>query len=370
MNTPALPAFLQQRQSKALATDLSANLGTGSPPYISIMSNRFTLVDATGAEEPVQTYDPKIGPYLDCVIIDNGRHISKVFYDKPFDPNASQYEAPACWSDNGVGPSRNAQKPQSATCAACPNNAWGSKVSAVSGKQVKACSDMQKLAILIPGDDVIFLLRIPPNSLSMLRAYNQKFIGQKIDVSDVLTRISFEQGQIGQLRFDAVSFIDETTFKHREQVLLEHKTDALVGHTDLPRQEALPAPNMQAQHGPTTLAPAQQGPIPNQPSPPALPPVSFAQPAAATTSAPPAQPQAGVAANAGEQQPRQRRRRNTAAAPAQAPVEVAPVAPFRPAAAPAAAPPNGQGNFGISAPASAPPDQISAQLDSLFGPKS
>ena len=131
MNAPQLPAFLQNRQSKALATELSANLGAGSPPYISIMGNRFTLIDSAGDEEPVQTYSPQIGPYLDCVLIDAGKHISKIFYDKPFDPNATQYEAPVCWSDNGVGPSRNAAKPQSPTCAACPNAVWRSKVSAI-----------------------------------------------------------------------------------------------------------------------------------------------------------------------------------------------------------------------------------------------
>ena len=367
MNTPALPAFLQQRQSKALAADLSGNLGMGSPPYISIMGNRFTLLDSSGAEEPVQTYTPQLGPYLDCVIIDNGKHISKVFYDRPFDPNASQYEAPACWSDNGIGPSRGAQKPQSPTCAACPNNAWGSKVSTVSGKQVKACSDMQKLAILIPGDDVIFLLRVPPNSLSTLRAYNQKFIGQKVDVSDVITRISFEQGQIGQLKFDAVAFIDEAVFAKREQALLEHRTDQLVGHTDLPRQDALPAPQQPtaaALPSPQPVAPFQ--PAPQQP---------FTAPAAAPmAAAQPVQPQALAAPTAGEQPARQRRQRRTAA-PAQQPnpapqpvaAQPAPVAPFR-TVAPAPAPNGGApANFGMSAPAGAPPADVNAALDNLFG---
>ena len=353
MTTPALPAFLQQRQSKALATDLSANLGIGSPPYISIMGNRFTLIDASGAEEPVETYNPQIGPYLDCVIIDNGKHISKVFYSKAFDPNASQYQAPDCWSDNGVGPSRNAQYPQSPTCAACPNNAWGSKTSAVSGKAVKACSDFQKLAVMIPGDEVIFLLRVPPNSLSTLRAYNQKFIGQKVDVSDVITRISFEQGQIGQLKFDAVSFIDEDAFKQREQALLEHRTDGLVGHTDLPRQEALPSPQ---QVPPAALPPAQPQPF-------------IAQPAVPTAAVLPTVAPVGTAPIAGESGGRPpRKRRNTAAT--QAAPAAAPVAPFRAAAAPAANGGASAAPFGMSQPAGGPPADVSAALDSLFGPKS
>lgn len=362
MNAPALPAFLQNRQSKALATDLSANLGIGSPPYISIKGNRFTLIDATGAEELIETYDPKIGSYLDCVIIDNCEHISKVFYDKPFDPNANQYEAPACFSDNGVGPSRSASRPQARTCAECPNAIWGSKVSAISGKGVKACSDQQKLAILIPGDSVIFLLRVPPNSLSQLRGYNQKFIGQQVDVSDVITRMWLEPGSIGLLNFQALNYIDEAAFNHRETVLKAHQTDALVGRTDMPRTEALPAPNQPALAAPAPAQPAQQ-------------PQPFTAPAAAPmTVAPSAVPAASPAPTAAPTPERpQRRRRNTAAATAPAaPVAqptvgvqgTSPQAPFRPQpTAPAAQP-----NFGMQAPAPAG-GEITAALDSLFGPQ-
>ena len=117
--TNQLPAYLQNRQSKGLAQSLVANLGVGSPPFLSIMGNRLTLIDSAGEEIPVTTYDPKIGPYLDCVVIDALERTSKVFYDKPYDPSATQYEPPACWSDNGVGPSRNAAVPQPSTCADC-----------------------------------------------------------------------------------------------------------------------------------------------------------------------------------------------------------------------------------------------------------
>ena len=359
MNQPALPAFLQQRQSKALTTDLSANLGIGSPPYISIMGNRFTLIDSAGDEEPIQTTDPQLGYYLDCVIIDNNAHISKVFYDKPFDPNSGQYEPPACFSDNGFGPSRSASKPQSNTCADCKNNVWGSKVSAVSGKGVKACSDFQKLAIMIPGDEVIFLLRVPPNSLSNLRAYNQKFIGQKVDVSDVITRMWFEPGQIGLLQFNAVSVIDQASFSRREQLLLEHKTDALVGKSDLPRQEALPSPQQPAPQSIAQPA-APLAAIPaSQPSP--LPLATQPQPGIPMHS-----PVGGATTASPTEAPRQRRRRNTAA-PAQAAPAAAPVAPFRPQASESALPP--QPTFGMQ-PAAAAPADVNAALDNLFGPKS
>lgn len=357
--TNQLPAYLQQRQSKGLAQDLIANLGTGSPPYVSIANNRFTLIDSAGAEEPVATYDPKTGPYLDCVVVDSNEHMSKVFYDKAFDPNANQYEPPACFSDNGIGPSRSASKPQSTTCAACPNAVWGSKVSAVSGKGLKACHDTQKLAIMIPGDDVVFLLRVPPNSLSNLRGYTSKFVGQQIDISDVVTRISFVSQ--GTLQFAATSYIDEATYKRREAIATSHGTDVLVGRTDMPRTDALPASAAPAQ----LTAPEQQV---QQPSP-------FVSAPAATAAAQPSQintaPVSSALGAAAPTEPatRKRRQRNTspAADPAPAANTAPAMAPFRPQAEQAAAQAAQPANFGIQQPAEAP-SEVNNMLDSLFGP--
>lgn len=330
-----LPAYLANRSTPKLADQTVAHLGVGSPPYISIMGNRFTLIDATGAEQPIDTL------YLDCVIVDAGDHMSKIFYDKPFDPNAGQYEPPVCFSDNGVAPSRNASKPQARTCAECPNAVWGSKVSAVSGKCVKACSDFQKLAIMLPGDPVTFLLRVPPNSLAHLRGYLQKFVGQPVDVSDVVTRLSFEAGQIGLLQFNATGYITEDAYRQREALRAEKKTDALVGRLDQPRVDTLPP-----------SAPAQQLPPPAQEQ--SVPFVPTAAPTAApqTQSAPLAQ-SATRAAPTTEPAPRQRRRRTTAQA-----------APQHPASPPPTqAAPN---NFGMAQPQAAP-DEIDASLDSIFG---
>ena len=64
-----LPAYLQNRKSKPITDVLAANLGTASPPYISIRGNRFTLIDAVGAEEPMTEVDDKTGlPYIDVCI--------------------------------------------------------------------------------------------------------------------------------------------------------------------------------------------------------------------------------------------------------------------------------------------------------------
>ena len=342
-----LPAYLQNRTSKGLAQSLVANLGVGSPPFLSIMGNRLTLIDSAGEEIPVATYDPKIGPFLDCVIIDALERTSKIYYDKPFDPGANQYEPPACFSDNGVAPSRNAARPQSATCASCQWGMWGSKVSPVSGKGVKACNDIQKIAILVPGYEMPFLCRIPPNSRTNFRGYVNKFVGQPIDVCDVTSRISFEPGGIGTLHFDAVGYIDEATFGQREKLSAAHATDAMIGRTDLPRE------------GGALAAPAQPQQIEHQPVP-------FA-PAAATPSMPMAQPQQvaqPLATAASPSEPRRRRRNTAEATPMQTQAQPQ-VAPFMPQQQ-AAPQPQPNGNFGL-AQGTAPDPALQSTLDNLFG---
>lgn len=364
MNAPQLPAHLANRRSRNLAEALTANLGVGSPPYVSIMGNRFTLVDSAGAEITVPTYDPQIGPYIDCVLIDLLERTSKIFYDRPFDPGAQQYEPPACFSDNGIGPSANAAKPQSLTCAACPQGMWGSKVSAVSGKGVKACNDIQKIAVLVPGHEMPFLLRLPPNSRTNLRAYTEKFRASGVQLDFVVTRISFEQGQLGTLKFDGAAFVDEALTIQIDKILDAKATDVMIGRTDMPRQGALEplAQTAQIEHQPAqTYAPNSQ-PLPQgtQVAQPV-----FQQPAQQSVVQPQAQP---------EPQQRRRRRSSAEVQAAQQPVaQPAPTqAPFMPQAQATAPAQPGTGpasnNFGIQAGA-APNAAMQNALDGLFGKK-
>lgn len=249
MNTP-LPAYLTQSQGPRLAERTVQHLGAAAQPYLSIEGNRFTLIDATGAEEPVITVDAQTGmPYIDGVVIDALEVESKIYYKDPYGGKQAAGKPPDCWSDNGVTPSRNAGTPQSPTCAACPQAVWGSKIG-VSGKGVPACGKYQKLALMLPGDDVMFLLRVPPNSLSNLRDYLHRFRGQNFDVKDVITRISFVKDQLGTLVFHATQMIEEPVYRQREAAYVAKATDQLVGRGDLPR-DALPAPaTRQISHSP------------------------------------------------------------------------------------------------------------------------
>lgn len=374
MTQMTVPDYLKNDNLPDFTDRLLGNLGTSSPPYLSIQGGRFTLFDSTGASEipmkidpvtkqEVPMVDPKTGlPYLDCCIIDANDHPSKIYFGHAFDPGAQNYSPPKCWSDNGIAPSVSCSEPQALSCTPDPEGktgcklaVWGSAVSKVSGKGIPACGKYQKLALLLPGDDIQFLLRVPPNSLDNLRNYLGKFKGQPIKLRDCLTRISFEPQGIGTLTFVGVGLIDQPTAIMRNEVLLAKKTDVLVGRGDVPRsggQAALPVPEAARPLALTEpVAPVAAAPIPLQtapslaPAPVAVSPVPEAAPATRRRGRPP-KAESPAVATSGD-----------------------PVAPFRQPAAVEALP-NGAGSpaasgFGI-AQAPAPNAELEAALKSMF----
>src|ERR1700678_657421 len=295
-----LPAYLQQYQAPDVGNALSQNLGSAMPPHVSIGGGRFTLIDAANNELPGAWFDQKIGVYIDACVVDVNNVMSRIYFSGAYD-NDAEGVRPDCWSDNGIGPSISANPPQAASCQRDPTGqtgckwaVWGSKINA-NGKKVPACSQKQKVALLIPasGFNTLFLLAIPPNSHGPLREYVERCKGNQMNIANLLTRISFVPGVQGTLQFHPVSYIDEATAKLRQAAYAEKKTDALVGRNDVPRagpaQIAGPAPVQQIA-GPVQQ-PAQQVQQPDPFVPPPAPnaanlgpSMQTAAPTAATTS--------------------------------------------------------------------------------------
>lgn len=299
-----LPAHLQARRPNALTQAVSQGLSSGAPPYLSIRANRFTLVDAAGNERMITTTlteetrneNQRVGePYIDIIVVHANRAVSRVYYDKPFNPNAKEYSPPTCFSDNGIGASRAAQIPQSLSCSTCPKAVWGSSISNVSGKGIPACSQGKKLAFILASDPGMpFLLKVPPNSLKYLEAYTkilaaQQMGNQQVQISDVVTRLTFDPEVQGTLNFSAVAIVDERCATAMYKIWDTNSADDLVGLNDTPYQgpiNLLGAPVAQA-HPQGQLAP------PPMPAQQQFPPPQLAQPAAAPSaqqapSAPPA----------------------------------------------------------------------------------
>lgn len=309
-----VPTHLLRRQGRNLTATAVQGLGSAAPPRVSLRQNRFWLVDSAGNVTPINQFS------LDVVIVDINPAVSKAYYDTEYDPQASEHAAPACWSDNGVGPSASAQKPQASTCAMCPMNQWGSDRSRVTGKETKACTDSKKIAVIVPGGpETLYLLQVPPASLKHLRAYAMTLSassvgGRAVDMSDVLTRLSFDPTVQGVLNFQAVGWIDEGTAAKLDQLDQQPETTGFItGTNDVVRTAPIAAP--QALPGlPQGLAPALPAPAPVAAQP------AFTPPPAAPLPVP-------------ENPAPQRGRKRAAAAPPAASAPAAPPAPPAPLAA-------------------------------------
>lgn len=197
MNLPTvqkaqLPAHLQHLQSNAalmaVNTFASEGITEGGHPRISIQGSRFRLQSPQNEEFVV----PQL--HLDVIVIDANpnKKLSKVFFAKKYDPKAEE-TGPDCFSDNGIGPSVQSSAPQCATCAACPNNVIGSRISDA-GSPTKACGDYKKIAVLLANDTSgqVFGLRLPYMSLSNWRGYIEALDKNGVPASSVITRMTFD----------------------------------------------------------------------------------------------------------------------------------------------------------------------------------
>ena len=132
---------------------------------------------------------------IEVVIVKAAAPISKIFYKGGYTEGSTA--APDCWSANGQTPDGSVQNKVHATCADCPMNAWGSRVTEA-GKQGKACADSRRIAV-VPVADIdneLFggpmLLRVPAASLKDLKAYGDLLNSYQYPYYAVATRISFD----------------------------------------------------------------------------------------------------------------------------------------------------------------------------------
>ena len=348
MNQPSLPAYIlnKQRTGPSLAQRGLANIGAGAGPYLSIEGGRFAFVDIAGTRQQVQTL------YVDVVIIDLNDHLSKEYRPETDKWDPSNPTPPACFSDNGLAPSQSAGSPQSPTCASCPHNAWGSRISNM-GSKVKACRDIQKCAVIAPGMQGVYRLTITPNALTNFRQYLAKFSNAQFDMEDVVTRIEFEEGVQGTLKFNPAPnpWLDASLIDVRDKALAAKATDMIVGRLDRPRQGQLAAPEATSLPLP---APAATAAVQTA----AFPSTTTAQPLA--TSARVAHP---APAASPSEAPKGRGRRRAASAEGG---QAGTIAPFRASPTETVQPASSNGQFGISS-GVAPNPELEAGIKSIFG---
>ena len=184
---------------------------------------------------------------IEVVIVGAAKNLSKIFYASGYTEGANS--APDCFSTDGIVPNASAVSKQSTTCAACPQNVWGSKISEVSGKATKRCADSKRLAI-VPLQDIHnemyggpMLLRVPAASLQELGQFGDKMKQLGYPYYAIGSRISFDtEVSYPRFTFQAIRpLTDEEATK-----VMELRNGSAVGRILAEAQELTTAPVINA----------------------------------------------------------------------------------------------------------------------------
>lgn len=189
MSGDHVPSVASRFASLAANSDLSGGVGAGGYPSISYKGKVWTVVQ--GDNRTLITNDdgdPKAS--IEVVILKSNPHLSKIYYSGGYEEGSSA--KPTCYSNDSITPAGDAQAPQSASCAVCPHNAWGSRITE-SGAKGKSCSDSRRLAVAPINDlENPMLLRIPAGSLKDLVGYADMLNRRKAPYQSLVTKIGFD----------------------------------------------------------------------------------------------------------------------------------------------------------------------------------
>lgn len=207
-NPAALPAHLQQAAGASNINMLAAT-GTGGGSqvdHISIKGGRFHIVRSGKEPVTLQLFA------LNVVIIHANPGMTKALFAGAWNPDA-EAEAPICSSDDGVTPRADSDKIQCETCAACPQNQFGSKINPQTGKETKACQDKKTIAVVTPGEEggEMLRLQIPAASLKDFGQYLRSL--PNVPYYGVITEITFDTSvSYPKIKFRPVDYVSEQGF--------------------------------------------------------------------------------------------------------------------------------------------------------------
>lgn len=268
-----LPAHLQSPDIAAsIAAANAAAAGgvrAGGFPSIGIKANKFSIKD--GDETTVLMLPPAAPGQpslpmmcLEVVVVDANPALSHTFFEGEY--VEGEHLEPTCRSANGITPDADVVAKQSTACATCPQYAWGSKISKLTGKPVRACGDSKQLAV-VPANDLNYKmlgLAVKAGSLKNWGTYIQALSGRGYGVSTLVTNITFDQTANGVLQFTFNRFLSEAEYLKVNERKAGDDVKLIVAQSrSLAPAAALPAPAANlGLPAPETAAPAYTAPAP------------------------------------------------------------------------------------------------------------
>ena len=218
----------------SMADDLSAGVAGG----FAILSFRGSKwrIKASGEEVLVTNEDGEARPSVELIFLKASPDISKVFYDHKYVEGSD--DPPTCMSVNGIIPDADSTTPQAPSCAACPHNQWGSRMTD-DGRKAKACQDSRRIAVVPMGDieneqyGGPMLLRVPAASLNDLKSYGVGMKNKGFPYNTIVTRVGFDpDASYPKLTFKPVRRITEAEAHELTAHYKGEKIEAILTQAD------------------------------------------------------------------------------------------------------------------------------------------
>lgn len=269
-----LPTYLATKAKQDLSEVMSGGVGF---PVISIKGKVFHIKRGDALEMVTKPEAPdEPAASIEVVILRAGPpgKTAKTFYATGYTEGSDT--KPTCYSNDGVAPAADAEARQADSCALCPQNVWGSKITE-QGNKTRACADVKRLAVAPAGcvDDAM-LLRVPAASLKGLNQYVDLLAKRGVDATyKVVTKIGFDYTVAHPLlTFKPVGFVDEATFLAAEAARESDVVRQIIGEiavVNAAEFDSAPAATAQAPKPAPAAAkapPAQPKPTPAKPAAP------------------------------------------------------------------------------------------------------
>lgn len=159
-------------------------------PFLSIKGKSFTVVRDDDRQLVTKADSDEPAGALEIAVIRSTPGTSKVYYKERYTEGAQ--ERPDCYSHDGIAPAPDARAAQATSCAACPHNQWGSRITD-DGKKAKACADSKRLVVSALGaiNDPM-LLRVPATSMKAWDQYVMSLQRHGLVPAQVATKLSFD----------------------------------------------------------------------------------------------------------------------------------------------------------------------------------
>ena len=238
----ARPSYLPAAAGGAEITDLTSGVSSSFP--ILRTKGKVWAISSNGQTKQLLTAEGYPIPALRVVLVKANKHVSKTFYKSGYSDGDNA--PPACWSFDGVKPDASVQAPCATSCAACPNNRIGSKISE-SGSRVKACPDVRRVALLEPKTGTLMLLRLPYTSMKSLAdfAVDLSRNSPPVNYNEVLTEISFDiKEAFPKVVFKPVRWLSEEEAAQVQEALEGPQVQEILGGgaSEFAHEEHAPAP--------------------------------------------------------------------------------------------------------------------------------